>query len=57
MKLYWNFLGEGGGGCKTKNLLWGEYGYFLELLNAMGESNKKIVCCVFLGYTPAVMFG
>ena len=23
------FPGEGGGGCK--NLLWGEYGYFLEL--------------------------
>ena len=21
----------GGGGCKTKNLPWGEYGYFLEL--------------------------
>ena len=21
----------GGRGCKTKNLLWGEYGYFLEL--------------------------
>ena len=23
----------GGGGCKTKNLLLGEYGYFLELHN------------------------
>ena len=30
MKLNWNFLG-GGGGYKTKNLPWGEYGYFLEL--------------------------
>ena len=30
MKLNWNFLG-GGGWCKTKNLAWGEYGYFLEL--------------------------
>ena len=28
MKVNWNFLG--GGGCKTKNLPWGEYGYFLE---------------------------
>ena len=28
MKLNWNFLG---GGIKTKNLPWGEYGYFLEL--------------------------
>ena len=28
MKLNWNFLGvEGGGGCKTKNLLWGEYNW------------------------------
>ena len=25
------FPGGGGGGCKTKNLPWGEYGYFLEL--------------------------
>ena len=31
MKINWNFLGGGrGGGCKTKNLPWGEYGYFLE---------------------------
>ena len=29
MKLNWNFLG--GRGCKTKKLLSGEYGYFLEL--------------------------
>ena len=29
MKLNWNFLG--GGGAETKNLLWEEYGYFLEL--------------------------
>jgi len=25
------FLGGQGGGCKTKNLPWGKYGYFLEL--------------------------
>ena len=31
MKINWNFMG--GGGCKTKHLLWGEYGYFLELHN------------------------
>ena len=38
MKLNWNFLGGGGGdeGCKTKNLPWGEYGYFLELHNQKG---------------------
>ena len=29
MKLNWNFLG--GEGCKTKNLPWGEHGYFFEL--------------------------
>ena len=29
MKLNWNFLGVWG--CKTENLPWGEYGYFLEL--------------------------
>ena len=29
MKLNWNFLF--GRGCQTKNLPWGEYGYFLEL--------------------------
>ena len=29
MKLKRNF--PGGGGYKTKNLPWGEYGYFLEL--------------------------
>ena len=31
MKLNWNF--PGGWGCKTTNLSWGEYGYFLELHN------------------------
>ena len=31
IKLNWNF--PGGGGEKTKNLPWGEYGYFLELHN------------------------
>ena len=29
------FPGGGEGGCKTKNLPWGEYGYFLELHNEM----------------------
>ena len=29
MKLNWNFWGDRG--CKTKNLPWGENGYFLEL--------------------------
>ena len=29
MRINWNFLR--GGECKTKNLPWGEYGYFLEL--------------------------
>ena len=33
MKINQNFLGEWG--CKTKNLPWGEYGYFLELRNAV----------------------
>ena len=31
IKGQWKFLG--GGGCKTKSLPWGEYGYFLELHN------------------------
>ena len=35
MKLNWNFLG--GGGCKTKNLPWREYEYFLEL--------HAFICC------------
>ena len=33
MKITWNFLG-GRGGCQTKNLPWGEYGFFLELHNS-----------------------
>ena len=33
MKTNWNFLGGRGEGAKTKNLLWVEYGYFLELHN------------------------
>ena len=35
MKLNWNFLGGGGGGCKTKNLLSRESGYFLELMHML----------------------
>ena len=34
MKINRNFLGRGGGGFKIKNILWGEYGYFVELYNA-----------------------
>ena len=39
MKIKLEFLVGGGGGCKTKNILWEEYGYFLELQNkpTMGE--------------------
>ena len=33
MKENWNFLG--GWRCKTKNFLWGEYRYFLELHNVL----------------------
>jgi len=34
IKLNWNFQrGGGGGGSMTKSLLWGRYGYFLELHN------------------------
>ena len=40
MKLNWNFLG-GVPGCKTKNLPWGEYGYFLELHNFSGPFSRK----------------
>ena len=42
MKLNWNFLG--GGGCKTKNLPWGKYGYFLELHIL---HTKLSDCCFF----------
>ena len=31
LKINWNFLGGRRGGCKAKNLPWGEYGYLLEL--------------------------
>ena len=39
MKINWNFLG--GGRCKTKNLPWGEYGYFLELHNVLVGRNVR----------------
>ena len=45
MKLNWNFLG-GGGRAKQKNLLWGEYGYFLELhigQKSFSASNHDLV--------------
>ena len=52
MKLNWNFLGGmGGGGCKTKNLPWGEYGYFLELhitKEEGGTSRLTLILCPFL---------
>ena len=35
-----NFLG--GGGCKTINLLWGEYGYFLELHIQIKKTNAML---------------
>ena len=37
MKINWNFLG--GGGVQNKNLLWGEYGYFLELYDVLYTSS------------------
>ena len=40
MKLNWNYLGGEGGGGKTENLLWGEYGYFLELHNDSSARSK-----------------
>ena len=48
MKLNWNFQGVRGGGgeggCKTKNLSWEKYGYFLELhiLLYMGEEGVRV---------------
>ena len=39
MKINWNFLG--GGGCKTKNLPRGEYGYFLELHNLLNHRRER----------------
>ena len=41
MEINWNFLG--GGGCKTKNLLSGQYGYFLELHNG-----KRLVWILYI---------
>ena len=34
----------GGGGCKTKNLPWGEYGYFLELRNVKVVVIQFVFC-------------
>ena len=42
MKLNWNFQLGGGEGVRKKSLLWGRYGYFLELHN-----NKSIVIAIF----------
>ena len=33
----------GRGGCKTKNLQWGEYGYFLELHNGLSTYRSRKV--------------
>ena len=38
-EMYENKLEFPGGRCKTKNLPWGEYGYFLELNNAINTMN------------------
>ena len=48
MKINWN-SGWGEGGCKTKNLLWGEYGYFLELHNRSqkGDATVEIIPATF----------
>ena len=48
MKLNWNLLG--GEGVQTKNLPWGEYGYFLELHNIIIIS---IIPCKQSSLTPA----
>ena len=56
MKLNWNFLGEGG--CKTKNLPWGEYGYFLELHIITKEQDffcpRLLACTCNVCYSDAV---
>ena len=39
-EMYENKLKLPGGGCKTKNLLWGEYGHFLELHISKRDSKK-----------------
>ena len=52
MKLNCNFLE--GGGCKTKNLLWGEYGYFLELHN-LWEVKEPTHCVLPKGVVPGVV--
>ena len=40
----------GGGGCKTKNLLWGEYGYLLDIkpANQRESYNWKLVDCLMI---------
>ena len=66
MKLNWYFLGGwrgGGGGAKTKNLLWGEYGYFLVLHSDVSYMNDlhtrasrvkclnmKVTCRIFCNF-------
>ena len=50
MKINWNFLG-GGGGCKTKNLPWREYGHFLEQLHI--KVRKKLA--EFLKFSSCVL--
>ena len=46
MKLNWNFL-RGEGGSKTRNLPWGEYGYFLEL----------VISCIYSAFRKCMAFG
>ena len=49
MKLNWKFLG--GGGVQNKNLLWEEYGYFLELhvtqSNGIFDQSWLVRVCAF----------
>ena len=47
MKIKWNFLG--GGEVQNKyNLLWGEYGYFVELHNPQREKKNTPIHSDFL---------
>ena len=47
-EMYENKLGFArGGGCKTKNLPWGEYGYFLELHNNLTTIAIESLSMVF----------
>ena len=42
------FPGGGGGGCKTKNPLWGQYGYFLDL--HIGKKMEDLQAPTIMGF-------